>query len=73
MGIDTVELGAGSYPEPTEETINYEFTAVALVQIKGTVCAKNIEQARQIIISKDTDYSFEKIIEIEEIERLEEE
>ena len=70
--VDTVELGAGSYPEPEEQKC-YQFDFNATISGFGTVYADNEEQARELIDSGDYDDIIDTYdMEITEIIKVEE-
>ncbi len=73
--IETKGLGAGSYPEPSDNGYKcYSFTALAISKINGYVWAKNAIEAEEYINNLEwSEIEDESIEEIEEIEELEEE
>ena len=73
--IETVELGAGSYPEaPEPEYKCYEFKATMYSKVKGTVWAKNEREALEEIHKiKEEDIDDIYDIEIDNVEEINEE
>ena len=72
--IDTTELGAGSYPEPPEPKEKlYKFEFVGLVEGYGYVYAEDEFSASLKAEQNDYDeIENMKLIQIEEITRIEE-
>lgn len=73
--IDTTELGAGSYPEPPEPKEKlYRFEFVGLVEGIGYVYAEDEYSASLKAEQKDyDDIADMKLVEIEELTRIDEE
>ena len=54
--VDTVEVGAGSYPEPPESKLKcYQFEFDATISGYGLVYAENEEQAKELIMRGEHD------------------
>lgn len=54
--VDTVEAGAGSYPEPPESKLKcYQFEFDATISGYGLVYAENEEQAKELVM-RDEEY-----------------
>ena len=54
--VDTVEAGAGSYPEPPESELKcYQFEFDATISGYGFVYAENEEQAKELIMQDEYD------------------
>lgn len=54
--VDTVEAGAGSYPEPPESELKcFEFNFDAEISGYGIVYAENEEQAKELIMRGEYD------------------
>lgn len=70
--IDTVEAGAGSYPEPDESQYkDYEFEFIGSYKGYGIVQAKDEESARELIMNGDYDDIIDTYSHtIEEITRI---
>lgn len=69
MNIETIGLGAGSYPEPQETKEKcYQFGFNATIKGYGYVYATNMEQAKELISSNDYDDIVDTFdMQIEEI------
>ena len=74
MDIETIGLGAGSYPEPPEtEYKTYQFNFNASIRGYGVVTAKNEEEARKLIDNEDYDDIIETFdMKIEDITNIKE-
>lgn len=74
--IETIGLGAGSYPEPPEDKIvPFEVTCVCSFETKITVYAENIEEAMEKVQNGDYDSDDREVgnlLEIEDIKECEE-
>ena len=54
--VDTVEAGAGSYPEPPESKLKcFKFNFDAEISGYGIVYAENEEQAKELIMRDEYD------------------
>lgn len=74
MEIDTIEAGAGSYPEPPEPKEKcYKFEFNATISGYGYVYAENQEEAKELIDNGEYDDIVDTFdMEIEEITSIEE-
>lgn len=74
MEIDTIEVGAGSYPEPPEpEEKCYKFNFNATISGYGIVYAKNKEEAERFVLAGAEDEIIDTYdMQIDEVTSIEE-
>ena len=71
--FETIEAGAGSYPEPPESEYKcFNFKAVVTSEVEGYVWAKNKGEAYDLIMNGQweelTNQSVEQVMDIDELE-----
>lgn len=64
--METMGLGAGSYPEPSEKELKcYTFKYEGGVVGEGYVYAENFEKARELIESCNFEITKQKLVDID--------
>lgn len=71
--FETIEAGAGSYPEPPESEYKcFNFKAVVACEVEGYVWAKDESEAQDLIMSGQweelTNQTVEQVMDIDGLE-----